>query len=512
MFPETSSPRPSARSWGFGLTYGAYLFVLLLLVLPSLRAWFQQPFRVQAYDFDFFLTGNPKWLAFGQALHVVLLAVVGALFYVLATRHRASLEAMSRGQWALMLLAPCLLSMTGLPWMNPDVFYYIGDGWLDAYYRLDAFAHSMSQAPGFRADEMFRDVDPRLLAVVGNYGPMHQNLCATLAGLSGGNIRVALLLFKLSNAAFLLGSAGLVYSLARTWRLPARHLVFCYLCNPLVLVCFLAWVHNDVHQNFCALLTLFWLQRGRPVLAGGSLGAAVCFKYVGIVLLPALLVYWLLASVPGRRVRHALLCLLGFVGVFCLIYGLNPDAWAAAVLIYTGNWSPYRSSVYFLVDPVARWVGGMPIARVKTVLTLLYVLVGAGITLGPLWRRWRRGGPDGEWTPQSFARQGFWLYACYFLMCAPAVLEWYFTWILGFALLLTDRRYLQFVLVLFSFYLPAVIYTIEHSIVIARPVNLALYLFFAVLLGVLFRRRTNAATRVAAAPLPGGMAFSQPAA
>ncbi len=509
MSPATIPPRPLARPSGFGLTYGAYLFALLLLVLPSLRAWVRQPFRVQAYDFDFFLAGDPKWLALGQALHLVLLAVMGALFYALATRHRMSMEAMSRGQWGLVILAPCLLSLTGLPWMNPDVFYYIGDGWLDAYYRLDAFAHSMAQALGFGTDEMFREVDPRLATVVGNYGPMHQNLCATLAGLSGGNIRAALVLFKLSNAAFLFGSAGLVYSLARTWRQPARHAVFCYLCNPLVLVCFLAWVHNDMHQNFCALLALFWLQRGRPALAGGSLGAAVCFKYVGVVLLPALLVYWLLASAPGRRVRHALLCLLGFVGVFCLIYGLNPNAWSAAVLIYTSNWSPYRSSIYYLIDPVARWTGGLPLAKVKTALTLLYVLVGAGITLAPLWRRWRRGGPDGGWTPRDFARQGFWLYVAYFLICAPAVLEWYFTWILGFALLLADPRYLRFVLVLFSFYLPTVIYTIYHPVALTRPVNLALYLFLVVLLGTLFRR-TKAATPLAnqVKTLPGGLAVA----
>lgn len=500
---------PPAPHPAFRKLYVFYVVLSVLLMTPSLFAWVREPFEIQKHDFDFFFgflspANDPaaaqRWVVIGRVLHFALLAALGAVFYRMVVTCREEIEEMPVRRLAGFVAGILVLLSIGLPWMNPDVFYYLGEGWLDAHYGLDAFAYSISRVPGFQADPMFANIDPQLFRVVGNYGPLHQSLCATLAGLGGGNQRLALALLKISNLGFLVGSALLVVSLARGWKLPGKFLGFCYLCNPLVLVCFLSWVHNDVQQNFCALLALFWVHRGKPLPAGCSLGAAVCFKYVGVVLLPALLVYWVLAGrgegLPWRpRIRASLLSLLGFVLVCCVAYLPYENAWAAAVTIYTTNWSPFRSSIYYpIMEVLTLFKAGAWLLPTRTALTLLYVGLGAWLTLRPLFRK------DGELTPLGLVRLCFWLHTSYLLLCAPAVLEWYFSWSLGFALLLgaADRRYLRFFAVLFSFYLPLVIFTIYQAPAITRPANITLYLLFAGSLALAFRRPRAVQGEVAA--------------
>ena len=197
--------------------------------------------------------------------------------------------------------------------------------------------------------------------------------------------------------------------------------------------------------------------------------------------MPALCVYWLVQTQTPRPWRCALLCLLGFVSVVCVAYLPYEQAWSAAAKTYTPGWSPFRSSIYFLLMPLLGPTKLASLHGLQLALSAIYVAAGAWLTLAPLARRQRFGFDD-------LLKQFFWLFALYFLVCAPAVLEWYLTWLLGAALLVRDARYFRFFAVLFAFYLTPVVFTLYRGMAITWPVNFLLYAFLVVCAWRLTRR------------------------
>jgi len=402
----------------------------------------------------------------GRFVQTALFAMSGFLFYRLVTRHAEAIENARPKHLAIAVGALLAVYLTGLPWLNPDMFWAIGRGWVDAHYGAEPYLVPTGAISDFRTDPMFQNIDPGLLRNSGNYGPLHHSIATILAGLSGGNIRAATLLFKLTDLAFLLCSAAVLFQLARQAGLKAQYLTFCYLANPIVPLVFVAWGHNDIMQNFFLLLAVWCVYREKPLLSGAALGGAIALKYVAIVLAPALVLYWWCAK--NWRIRSALLSLLGVVVVVCYANSMYEGAWRSMLHIYTVGWSPIRSSIYCIMVPITRWIEATTMAPARLTLSLTYVVASATLTFAMLWKR--------EVKPTDFLRVCVWIFNFYFLFAAPAVLEWYLTWTLACLLLLPD--YLRCFSVLYSFYMPLVPFTLYLPDLVQYPVNIALYFVF----------------------------------
>lgn len=484
---SSPSPAPWAR------LYGVYLIVTLLLVLPSATLWFGTPFRVFDHNFDYFcgLLQIPGWAPhqikfLGRFVEAILFLAGGCCFYRLATRHAEAIEQTPRRTFVILVAALLAIHLIALPWLNPDVFWAIGRGWMDTRYSLDAYLVPTSVMRNAATDPMFRNIDPELLKNVGNYGPLHHTIAALLTGLSFGNIKAAVLLFKLLDLAFLLGSAVIVFKLARTLGLKAQHVTFCYLANPIVPLVFVAWAHNDVMQNFFLLLAVFCVFREKPFLSGLSLGAAISIKYVAIVLAPALLIYWLRAK--KWNIRATLLALAGLLGIVIYTHAMYEGAWQTTVRIYTVPWSPIRSSLSVLMVPISTVFSWSDLTSgiVRLSFSGLYILSGAILTFATLWKR--------DVKPADFAKVCVWIFNFYFLFAAPAVLEWYLTWSLGCLLLFP--AYFRSFSVLYSFWLPLVPFTVYLPDWVQYPVNIAHYLLFVVCAAVLMPWRFRGSDEV----------------
>lgn len=452
-----------------------YAALSFLLILPSALLWFSSPLDVLRHNFDVFcgILQIPGWSAgainiLSRSIQAVVLLVLGILFYRLATRHSDAIESSSWRQLAPAIGLLLAIFFAGLPWMNPDMFFYVGRGWVEGGYELDPYKYPIVALKNFRADEMFRNIDPPLLRSVGNYGPLHQSLCASMTALSGGSIKVAVVLFKLLHLGLLLLSAWIVYRLARQQGLKAKHLVFCYLCNPIVPLVLLAWVHNDIQQNVLVLLCVLCVFSGRPFLAGASLGGAIALKYAAIVLLPGLILYWWRSH--RQPWRAAAICTAGAAAVVGFAFLPYPNAISIGVGTYNIGWSPIRSSIYTVLFPIAHALGISVPVSLRQWLALAYFVCGAAITFRMMLRK--------DVAPIDFAKLSVWIFNLYFLICAPAVLEWYLTWALTSLLLL--RGHFRSFAVLFSFYMPLVPFTLYLPDSVAFPVSIALYLLFVV--------------------------------
>jgi len=505
--------RPADR--GFVLLLAAYAMAALLLVSVSARLWWQTPLTLMPHEFDYFLglfASNDeavagRWILLGRILHVSGCLIVGLLFLALVKWLLRSPQAMNERGIAAYAAVLSLIFAFGMPWLSPDVFFYIGTGWVESHYGLSPYLASVAQVPGYANDEMFSNIFPGFLGGTTSYGPLFQKLAALLAGLSGGSEKLALALHKTAGLALHAASSFVVWRLAP---IPFRRVaLFSYAANPLICFSILTCAHNDHWMNVFVLLALLAVTRRYWLLAGLALGASFGIKYFSLLFAP---VFGLAALVQhqegGRTIRNiadAARFTAGFAAAVVLVYLPYPEAVQAFSNVATSSISIYRNSVYHFLTVLTALVlpnvFGLPpffpsYQNVGRLLSLAY-LAPYGIVLLMLLDQMRRD------TMRGCAEACLAVTVLYFLLVNTSNQEWYLTWLMGLALVLSHHRAHSLAWQLSVFFLPLVIFTIKSSDMIAFYSNVALYCVLLVL-GGLYLARLWRSQRPKPEPRPTG--------
>lgn len=466
----------------------AYAAVVLLLVLVSARLWWQTPLDLISHEFDYFLglfaspdlALSETWVAIGRRLHLFGFVLVGGL-YLIAVRRLAkspsSLDTRGVVAWSAVV---SLFFAIGMPWVSPDVFFYIGTGWLESHYGVSPYVTSALQVPAAGRDEMFANIYPGFLGAVTAYGPLFQKLASLVAGASGGHEKLALALYKVLALALHAGCSALVWRLAP--EKSRRVALFSYAANPLVCFSVLTCAHNDHLMNLFVLLAVLGVTRRHWFLAGAALGAAFGMKYFPLVFLP---VFGLAALVQqregGGRARNMIDAakLVGaFVAVVALAYLPYPEAISTFGSVAASGIAVYRNCVYYFLDVFSVYASpalfGTTPVRVShqgglgLLLKGLYV-VFYGVMLSGLADRLRRN------VLHGIAEGCLAATVLYFILVNTGNQEWYLTWMIGLALVLPYERARSFALWLSACFLPLVIYTVNNPAPYWFIANVALY-------------------------------------
>lgn len=98
------------------------------------------------------------------------------------------------------------------------------------------------------------------------------------------NILTTVFAFKAFVAGFYLATGWLIWKLSKN----IHSLVF-FMLNPLVLIETLVGSHNDIVMMFLALVSFYYLKKGKSTLSGLTFAASVLIKYTTAVLLPVFL-------------------------------------------------------------------------------------------------------------------------------------------------------------------------------------------------------------------------------
>ena len=484
----------------------AYLAAVILLVAVSARLWWQSPLELVAYEFDYFLglfsaLGDDQsrlWLERGRLIHLGGFLIVGLLYLALVSKLMQSphLWANRRIAWYAALLS--LAFAAGMPWVSPDVFFYIGKGWQESHYGISPYLAPISHLPGYQSDQMFANIFPGFLHTATGYGPLFQKVSEVIAALSGGNEKLALAFHKIVNLGLHAACSVLVYRLAPA---PfARVAAAAYALNPLVCFSVLTCVHNDHWMNMFMLLALLALSRKHWAWTGVALGAAFGVKYFPLVYVPIIGLAALVQPTQGhrlvRRLADATRFAFGFLATiaasFLVFY---PEALPHfAGTLGSGGAPVYRNSVYLFVDTLSALVlpgvfGTTPLLLLHEFklqmggsLRLIYMVVYAAslLLLLPRLRRDTYGGSVEACLVVT---------VLYFIIANTSNQEWYLTWFLGFALVLPYARAYTLALRISALFLPLVIYTVKGGSLAAELLsNSLLYLLIVVLCCQYLRR------------------------
>ncbi len=452
----------------------------LVLILPSLPVWFSQPFLLTPFEFDYFLgafrTGDADFdrtaAYLGRAVHLLLFAGLGVVYVLFATRLAPAVTRFTSRQ-AILYTVPIVVVFTiALPWISPDVFIYIGTGWVESHYGLDPYARPIATIEGYASDEMFRNIVPTFLSWPAIYGPLFQKAASLLSHLSGGDVRAALGVHKLVNLGLLYACAFLIRDLSPTHR--RSQVLFLFLANPLVLYNVMTAAHNDLYMLF-PLLSSFSLVRRRRHTAGGiALGMAVGIKYIPLLFLP--MVAWHIWTARGRTGRARALSLLlfatGFFAVFAGTLFVYPGSWANLLSILSSGSGVVRNSLFYLLTVSQHWGVQIDTNQAHTWGRVAFVVLYGAVLVRYVTRARSSSEESLPWVCLAAL-------SAFFLIGNGSNHEWYLLWGLCLALLLPPALSARNYLVLSVGVMPLAIYTVRSHAAILLVANGLVYLLVA---------------------------------
>ena len=345
---------------------------------------------------------------------VITIGLFGLYAWVLILCRRALTAAVRLAAWGF----PIVFSLFWLPVapvFSIDVFSYIAHGYVqvelgDNPYLVHGDAVATSPLGQELSPYGWRSVHPGT-----PYGPVVTGLETAIVWLSGDNVRLSMLLFKLVAVVSSLAVAAVIWMILDRVRPQHRDLAMvAYLWNPAVLVETAGEGHNDSVMALLAVGTVLLVLHRRVVLGALTMAAAVLTKYVPLLLVPVLLGYlWRLADD-----RRSLLWRIagGAVAGAGVTVALYAPYWAGRQT-FAGLGSSARaghtgSTQTFLVEILSLVISEQTALRVISLAATAFVLLAA-VAIA-VWVR----------TPTDLLR-GIAVLMVIYILLSPAYWPWY---------------------------------------------------------------------------------------
>lgn len=256
------------------------------------------------------------------------------------------------------------------------------------------------------------------------YGPLWNGIAAPATAFDGGDIRTAVLLYKVLMAGCAVATAWLVYDIARVVE-PRRAVsaALLWMWSPILLWEGIANAHNDVVLALFLVSALWCWHRRHDGFILPLLGAAALLKVVAVMLIPAAIAAIVVRNGAGRRlgrvVLHTVAASLGVIWVAFLPY-FDVGGTLDAIESQRGVW--VTSPVVLFEAMNSEWGWGLDPRPIFDQLSSLVIVLITAIGAVAAWRR-------PEALPRIAFEQLFW-----FLLLATSNLRpWYAIWIVALA-------------------------------------------------------------------------------
>lgn len=203
-----------------------------------------------------------------------------------------------------------------LPFTTSDIFYYIGTGQLDAKYGENPYYTSVKELrnQGIQDEILNRTGVWEGQTVV--YGPLWALLCKIFATLSFNSSLLSLYVFKLFSIIAHISICILIYKITNK-----EKYVILYGLNPFVLFEMITNVHNDIYLILFIMLALYYLIKKRNIFLVLIFSAcAVAIKYVAVLILPFMVIYYFKDYKIAKRLLYSFFCAIFFTLILALFY------------------------------------------------------------------------------------------------------------------------------------------------------------------------------------------------
>ena len=259
---------------------------------------------------------SAKWI---NTISFIGLMSVMIILYILIIKHSNKIFK-SKKQ---LIIAICIISVLFaliIPYTSTDVYSYIANGWSDSHYHENPYYKSVGQVSDKyqTRDQMQNKIANcwRYETVV--YGPLWTLICKLLTSISFGNIDVALAIFKGTNLIVHLIICLLIWKITHK-----KKFVLIYGVNPAILFEALSNVHNDIFIVLFILLAVYFVTKKKNlILSVAFVAMATAIKYLGILILPFIILYYVREKSIPEKIKHCILYGLEFIVILAGFYAI----------------------------------------------------------------------------------------------------------------------------------------------------------------------------------------------
>lgn len=326
-----------------------FIIATMAFVAPSILYLAQNKtiyrfYFVWTYLFRLPTTSGEKMV---NAIMFFALITILFLLYVLIIKKRNQIFKNKNQIFILIAIVSVLFAIV-IPYTSTDVYSYIANGWSAAHYEENPYyvaTGDIVDATG-QNEPMFNKVANcwRYETVV--YGPLWTGICTVLSWLSFGNIDIALLIFKLANLIVHLLNCALIYKITRK-----KLFAILYGLNPFILFEALSNVHNDIFIVLFILLAIYFTIRKKNLfIAVAFVALATAIKYLAILILPFIVLYYVRKKEVKDRIKYCILCGIEYIAIIAVLYLIYMKDLSVFAGIFMQQGKYNRSIFYILYE------------------------------------------------------------------------------------------------------------------------------------------------------------------
>lgn len=298
-----------------------FVLVSIMFAIPSMKYLLENGTILNFNEYFKFCLDDTNRLE--QTIIYLVILTGLTICYFLIVKNREKLFKNNKQMYMYIAIISLIFVMV-VPFLSSDVFYYLGVGRIDSAYGQNPYYVTIKDFVESGNNSQYLEQDTVLANGYGNYwanttvvyGPIWTFICKIVAGISFGNIDIALLVLKLLNMAIHLLNCYLIYQLT-----GKKLFVLLYGLNPYMFIEGIANVHNDIYVVTCILASLYFLLKKRNIIVSIIfLALATAIKYFAILLLPFMIIYYFRDKKPLERLKKCFLYGMLFIFIVAITY------------------------------------------------------------------------------------------------------------------------------------------------------------------------------------------------
>ena len=209
-----------------------------------------------------------------------------------------------------------LIFMLILPFLSSDIYYYIGDSWINAKYNQNPYYTTVKDLQDSGINDEILSNTGVWRDTTSVYGPLWNSLAKIFVSLSLESVTIALFIFKAMSLLVHIFNCYLIYKITKNIKY-----VLLYGLNPLVLIEFLSNVHNDIYLVLFILLALYFLLKlNNKIFTILFLALSIAIKYSTALIVPFILIYMYKDKTIPKRFAYCIISGLSILGIVGLLY------------------------------------------------------------------------------------------------------------------------------------------------------------------------------------------------
>lgn len=296
-----------------------YLMILIgiILCIPSIIYLFNNK-TVDGFDsyytYTLVKTDNIFIRIISAIIIVGLLLVFSVCYLYIIKKHKTIFK--NKKQIMIFIAIISLIFMMILPYLSSDIFYYIGSSWSAAKYNANPYYTCVEDLQNQGINDEILNNTGYWKNTTSVYGPLWNIIAEGLAGLSFGNITIALFVFKIASFFVHMLNVYIIYKITKS-----RKYMLLYGLNPLVLIEFLGNVHNDIYLILFLLLAIYFLVKQKNIVFTIIyLALSISIKYSSAIMVPFILLYYFRNKSVIKRVGYCIITGVSIVALIILFY------------------------------------------------------------------------------------------------------------------------------------------------------------------------------------------------